>query len=242
MKKFSPLYVGRLAINDLFSLNQSSIDTAQPVITQIGGMPQIILSQLQLANSTMAARMNRAQREELTPQVRAADKDRDQCYAELKREVSTAAKSRDTAKAGPGNKLMIFMEPYWNLQHNAMNTETEVLDEMLDGINQSAELTEAAALIGVSGLLSDLAAINSTFKALYMQRNTSHASESGPSASSLRPAAEQIYEQFCIAIEQAVNFAPSPSINTLFNKLDVLRKKYAALPTKEKKDEPGTPE
>lgn len=238
MKKFSPVYVAKLTINNLFSLSQSSIEIAKPLIAEIGGIPQLAFSPLETANAAMAARMNQAQREELTPKIKAADKDRDQCFAELKREVSNAAKSRDAAKAGAGNKLMIYLEPYWELQRGALNTETEVMSGMLSGIGASADLTTAASTVGVSGLLADLATLNNTFKALYVQRNTSEASESGPSASSLRPDVEQTYEQFCTAIEQLVNFAPTSTLNTLFNKLDLLRKKYAALPSppKEKTD------
>jgi len=37
------------------------------------------------------------------------------------------------------------------------------------------------------------------------------------------------YNQFCTALEQAVNLTPNPEIITLFNKMDDLRKKYHLL-------------
>ena len=239
--QFSPLYVGRLQINDLFSLNQSSIQTAKPVITEIGAMPELVLAVLETNTEAMASRMNKAQREELTPKVKAADKERDECFAEIKREVSNAVKSRDTSKAEAGNKLKIFLEPYWNLQTDAMNTETEVITEMLATYSDNSDLTAAATAIGITNLFSEFGALNATFSALYTQRNASEAAETGPSATSLRPDAEKAYEQFCTAIEQAVNFSPTPALKSLFNQLDTLRKKYARLISKESNGQPETP-
>ncbi|WP_163710456.1 DUF6261 family protein [Mangrovibacterium lignilyticum] len=241
IKTFSPLYVGRLGINDLFSLNQATIDTANPVIVEIGGIPQATLTNLVNTNSAMGARMNKAQREELTPKVKAADKDRDQCFGEIKREISAAVKSRNTSKSEAGNKLKIFLDPYWEIHTGAMNTETEIIAEMLSKYASNDELKAAAATLTIDDLFTELGTLNATFNALYTQRNATEASEAGPSASNLRPDAEKAYEQFCTAIEQAANFTPSATITTLFNQLDVLRKKYAPLISKSSNGQPANP-
>jgi len=229
---FSPLHVTQLSINDLYSLNQTTISYAQPVIADMGAMPQAILTRLKAANEAMGARMNRVQREALTPAVEAADTDRDGCGKDLKREVRTASKSRDTAKQDAGNRLLLFLEPYWNFDREALNTESGIIDQFMVNYQADSELVAAAATIGVDGLVTELASLNNTFKSLYDLRNTTEAATEGSSASELKPEAVGTYEQLCTAIEQTATFTPSDNLTALFNKMDSLRKKYARLISK----------
>jgi len=241
LKSFSPLYVHQLSINDLYSLNETTISYAKPVIADAGTLPQAILAQLEARNTAMGERMNRSQREALTPVINAADTDRDECGKDLKREIRTASKSRDDAKRAAGNSLLLFMEPYWEFDREALNTESELIDQFIAGYQASTELVAAATAIGVDGLFTELSALNNTFKSLYNQRNASEAASEGPSATELKSDVAKTYEQFCTTIEQAANFTPSDSITTLFYQLDTLRKKYARLISKESNGQPETP-
>ncbi len=227
--KFSSLAVSNLLLNDFYSLTQSTIDYSKSVIVEIGGMPAMVMPALIEANEAMAARMNRAQRLALTSKVEAADRARDACFGELKREVTNAQRSRTAAKVEAGNQLKLFLEPYWTVQTNAMNTETELILEMLDAYENDSNLIDAAVALGITNLFADLGALNLNFSNLYKQRNSDQASASGPSASSLRPAVEASFNEYCRALEQLVNFAPTETATTLVNKLDTLRKTYVRL-------------
>ena len=82
---------------------------------------------------------------------------------------------------------------------------------------------------------------NTALSALYQTRNEQVAAVEGPSASSLKSATARSYDQFCTAIEQAVNYTPSDVLSTLFNQLDELRKTYARLIHKKDKEEEASP-
>ena len=110
-----------------------------------------------------------------------------------------------------------------------MNTETGVFAEMLEKYNASESLTADAATIGIADMMTGLETTNTEFDTLYQTRNTAEATQSGTSASSLKANVVKSYEQFCIAVEQAVNFVATDELNTLFSEMDELRKKYAVL-------------
>lgn len=50
-KTFSPLYVARLSVADLYSLNKSTIEIAQPLKENIGEIPQAALIRLETSNA-----------------------------------------------------------------------------------------------------------------------------------------------------------------------------------------------
>ena len=235
--KFNTLHVTNLSLNNLFSISATTLSYAKPVITEIGGVPQVTFSALETANTAMGARMNRSQKEGLTPQITAADHDRDACGRELKREIRTASESRSAAKSDPGKKLLLFLDPIWDFEEQPLNTESGILDKMLTDYEADADLQAAATTLGIAELFTELRGLNTTFETLYNQRNSSEATTTGPSASELKPETVAAYEAFCTAIEQAATYTPTPAITTLFNKMDALRKKYAALPKPEKKEE-----
>ena len=238
-KSFTTLYVGQLTINHVYSLAETTISYARPVIAEIGGMPEAILTQLETANNAMGARMNRAQRDALTPEINKADADRDSCNSEIKREVKTASKSSNTAKKEAGEQLQLFLEPYWNSNKAALNTETEIVDQMLTAYEANADLQAAATTLGIAGLFTDLRSLNISFETLYNLRNSNEAASKGPSATDLKPDTVKIYEQFCTAMEQAETFTPTDAVTTLFNKMDTLRKTYIALPEGSSKKKAG---
>ncbi|PTN09841.1 DUF6261 family protein [Mangrovibacterium marinum] len=235
--KFNTLHVTNLSLNNLFSLSATTLSYATSAITEIGGIPQATYSVLETANTAMGARMNRSQKEGLTPQITAADQDRDACGRELKREIRTASESRSAAKSEPGKKLLLFLEPIWDFEEQALNTETEILDKTLTDYEADADLQAAATTLGIAELFTELRGLNTTFETLYNQRNSAEATSTGPSASELKPDTVAAYEAFCTSIEQAATYTPSTELTKLFNKMDALRKKYAALPKPEKKEE-----
>lgn len=240
-KEFSTVHLNHLTIDDLYALNKSTIEYAAPVRENIGELPKATLVQLETDNNAMGVQMNKASKSVLTAQLAKMDADCDDRFAEIKRNVITAVKGRDAEKRAAGENLKIFFDPYWDNNAKAMNTQIGVFNELFDKYNANATLKAQAATIGISDMMTGLETANIAFGLLYQTRDEQGAALEGPSASSLRAAAAKSYEQFCTAVEQAVNFTPSEILITLFNELDKLRKTYARLANRRDQDEETTP-
>lgn len=240
-KEFSTLYLSDLRIDDLYSLNQATIGCANPVKDSIGEMPRLTLVQLEANNTAMGEQMNKASKSVLTAQLAEMDIDSDDRFAEIKRNVVIAVKGRDAAKKAAGENFQIFLNPYWNNNTKPMNTQIGVLNELFGKYNASANLKAQAVTLGISEMMTGLETANTAMGALYQTRNEQGAAAEGPSASSLKAAAAKSYEQFCAAVEQAVNFTPSEILTNLFNEMDKLRKTYASLAKRKDKEKEATP-
>lgn len=240
-KEFTTVYVSNLTIDDLYSLNKSTIEYANPVNENIGEMPRLTLVRLEDDNAAMGEQMNKASKSVLTAQLVEVDIDSDDRFAEVKRNVVTAVKGRDAAKKAAGESFQIFLNPYWDNNTKPMNTQIGVLKELFGKYNASADLMAQAATIGISEMMTGLETVNTDMGALYQARNEQGAAVEGPSASSLRAAAARSYEQFCTAVEQAVNFTPTENLITLFYEMDKLRKAYASLAKRKGKEKDANP-
>lgn len=241
IKEFTTVYLKNLKIDDLFSLIKSTIELADPVKEDIGEMPKVTLGHLVSDKHAMELQMNKALKNVLTPQLSEMNADREDRFSEVKRNVTTALKGRDAEKKAAAGNLKIFLDPYWEANKKALNTQTGIYHEMFGKYNLNVEMKAYAATIGISQMMTELEMSNTQFNTLYQTRLTQEAAVEGPSATSLRAAATKSYEQFCTALEQAVNFTPSDTLTTLFNQLDKLRKTYARLiHTEEEEPEPST--
>lgn len=228
-KEFTTVHLNNLKIDDLFSLIKSTIEYADPVKENIGAMPGAILVRLVTDNHAMEVQMNKALKNVLTPQLTQMNADREDRFGEIKRNVTTAQKGRDEEKKAAANNLKIFLDPYWDTDKKALNTQTGIYSEMLSKFEESESLMANAVTIGILPMMEGLAGSNSDYKEVYQIRLMQEAAAEGPAATSLRAAATKSYGQFCISVEQAVNFMPSEVLTTLFNQLDELRKTYARL-------------
>jgi flagellar biosynthesis chaperone FliJ len=240
-KEFSTVHLNNLTIDDLYSLNNSTIAFASPVRESIGELPKLALARLETNNAAMGVQMNKSSKSSLTTKLTEMDADCDDRFAEIKRNVITAVRGRNAEKRAAGEKLEIFLTPYWDNNTKAMNTQIGVFNELFGKFNANAQLKAQAATIGISDMMAGLETANSEFGALYQTRNEEGAVVEGPSASSLKKAALQSYKQFCTAMEQAINFTPSETLTTLFNEMDKLRKTYASLVKRKDKKEDVSP-
>jgi hypothetical protein len=241
-KEFTIVHLHNLKIDDLFSLNKSTIEYADPVKENIGVMPKIILARLVSDNLAMQQQMNKALKNVLTPQLTEMNADREDRTAEIKRNVTTALKGRDFGKKSAAENLKVFLDPYWETNQKAMNTQTGILSEMFGKYNNNAELKAYAVTIGISQMMTELETANTMFNQVYQNRLVQEAASEGPAATSLRAAATKSYAQFCMAVEQAVNFMPTEVLTTLFNQLDELRKTYARLVHTKEEEPEASPE
>lgn len=239
--EFTTLHVNNLRINDLFSLNKSTIDYAKPVVEPLGGIPAAVLVQLESDNQAMGTQMNKSDQNQKSRPLAELDRDRDDRFAEIKRNITTDLKGRDPLKKAAAEKLKHFLKPYWHAEKRAMNTETGMFSDMLKKLNDDEGLVADATTIGITDMLTGLKTANTEFDTLYEERNSEEASEE-PSASSFKQAAIQRYNHFCTAMELQVNYAPTDAVVTLFGQMNELRKTYAALNGRKTKEEETTEE
>lgn len=239
MKRFewTSLYVGRLAINEVYGLVKSTILEANEVRAQIGAIPDAALNTMEAVNNAMYEQMNREMKSLLTEQLIEIDKDRDDRFAEIRRNINTAVKGRNPEKKNAGEKLKHFMTPYWNLPKIALDPQTRIFTEMYEKYLENGELQTQAEIIGIAEMLTELKEVNTQFDGIYKERREQEVAQAGPSASSLKGDVVKSYEDFCTAIEQAVNFMPNNDLVSLSKKMDNLRAKYAKLITKSEKSE-----
>jgi hypothetical protein len=207
----------------------------------LGEVPNVILGQLETDNNAMGEQMKKALKSVLTAKVTDHNLDCDDRFAEVKRNVSTHLQGRDPEKKAAAEELKIFLKPYWDTDSKPLNTQTSLTKEMFVKFNGNETLITHAATIGITDMMAGLETANNELSALYQTRNEQDAAVEGPSASSLKSATAKSYEQFCTAVEQAVNYTPSDSLTTLFNQMDELRKTYARLVRKKDKEEEASP-
>ena len=232
MKKqtFFGLRTSHLSNNDANSLFQSTIQVAIPVQTQLGDMMAAVLKEFISGAQKFGEQVNASQKSKLTAPLKEMDKTDDNLLSEIKRTVVFMSKSRELSKQTAALDLDFFLTPYWDLSTRPVKTQAEDTTDMFTKYNANPDLQAAATEIGVAALFTELEAANAELTATYLTRNNEigNRSESG---TNLRPAAETGYTDLCNAVEQAVSFTPSPVIQTLFNDMDALRRKYAPLAT-----------
>ena len=226
---FSILYVARMAINNAFSLFKTSIELARTAEAQLSPILIAALNQLSADNEKFGKEINKLQKSGLTDDLILLDKERDNLHAEIKRVVNSYLKSSEANKKTAAKQLQLFLTPYLDAAMLPLNTETDILVELLTKYNAGTDLKGAAQVLDIVGLFTALGEKNTAFYTLYQDRLTEHSGQGKASGSSLKPAAVASYVQFCTALEQAVNLTPNPEIITLFNKMDDLRKKYHLL-------------
>ena len=228
---FAALYVAKLSINNAFSLFKSSIELARNHSTelQLGPVVTAALNQFADDNEDFGKQINKNQKSGLTDDLKPLDNERDSLFSVIKRAIITYQKSSDEPKKAAAKLLYLFLTPYWNAGSLPLNSETDILDELLTKYKTNPDLLAAAIQLNVGATFTELETKNTAFKVLYKSRNTEVSAREKASGSSLKPTAVASYIQFCTAIEQAANLTPNPEIIALFNQLDDLRKKYHSL-------------
>ncbi|MDD4993035.1 MAG: DUF6261 family protein [Paludibacter sp.] len=225
---FSPLYVNLLTISGLFSLNKSTIELAKPLVSNLGPISAVALSQLELANQMLGQSMNKSQKSALSPAVKTLDGERDNFLGEIFRVSGSYLKSSDDNKKSAASIMQLYLAPYKGVASQPINIETGTVADMIVKYKASPALIAAAQTLDIDGVFDKLESKNTELNDIYNNRNNEY-SERDLSASTVKPDAVTAYIQFCTALEQAYNYTPNDTITALFNKLDEFRKKYHAL-------------
>jgi hypothetical protein len=229
-KQFSTIHLSSLGISDAYALFRETVEVAEPVQSAIGDMAKTIYTRLTTDTTAMGIPLKLAQKNALTGEVKNLDNDRDAELDDIKRDIIYFSKGRDTNKKAAAERLKIVFDPYWDITHEALNTETKSIDTLMAKYTADKAIQADAALIGIETKLTALQTKNAAFAAAYKSRTSEVGNKTADgSASSFRSAATKSYNDFCTAIEQAVSYAPNDTTTTLFNTMEQLRTRYNAL-------------
>jgi len=231
-RQFSTVHLNNLGVSDAYALFRETVEVAEPVQNTIGEMAKSIYTRLVADTTAMGNALKLAQKSTFTAEITNLDDDRDNQQNEIKRDITYFAKSTDAAKKAAADRLKIIFTPYWDTTRESLNTETKSIDTLMAKYKADKTMQADAALIGIDTKIAALEAKNNAFAAAYKSRTSELGNKvADGTASNFRPAATKSYNDFCAAIEQAVNYAPNDTVNTLFNTMEQLRTRYNALAT-----------
>ena len=227
--EFTTVYSSGLTIDNLYGLIDKTIEIAEPVQAKMTPLTQKAFDVMNTDKLEFELRIKKNMASVFTPELDDLHKQRKNQFSEIKRYTTNAAKSSINTMKTPGKRFHDFMKPYWNTQNKPLNTITSLFEEMLARFNASTSLLADAKTIGIEMQMKVLEVINTKYDILYKERNAEIGGKTGNAASDIKEQVVKSYEQFCTLIEQSVNLMPSDEIKKLFQKMDMLRKKYAAL-------------
>ena len=228
MKNFLKLNVSRLPNEEAATLFKFSFELAAPVASSIGELAFAAYTSGNEKVQPFFSQISQIKKSEYTGQINTK---RDECtdtWSEIKRFIDFEENSRDSHKRSSAHKLAFDLKPYWDLHKKPMSVQFEKTTEMLEKINNTTELKEAAIEIKIDGLLAELELKNKSFTQLYKNRLQEIGSRE-ESGTKLRPEAQEAYILFCRVIELAMHFMPNQELSNLFNQMDELRVKYHAM-------------
>ncbi len=241
-KTFSDIRLHGLTNSNASGLFTGTIDIASPLRSSLGELAAAALTRFIDDNTAFKLQLNQSQKSALTGPLKEADKYRDTVAKAIKRKISYCLEDLDAIVKSNATDLKIFFDPYWHVDTEPLNTETDSIYDLLGKYNENAAIKAKGIAIGIDAMMIELEPANTAFYELYKQRIAEKGDQVEASSSSdLRPAATQSYTDFCSAIEQTVNLMPSESVNTLFNKMEALRITYHALIPPSKSQDNTTP-
>ena len=235
MIKFSlaSLTAANLTVNNAHSLFTSSIEISIPYKSYLGPIENAALTLFISDNDNFGKQTNKNQKSDKTEELNLLDKERVGFWREIKRAENSYKKSPDPMKKSAALTLGLFITPYKDAELLPLNSRSGVFSEIILKYRSRPELMQAGSTLGVDSSFGMLETKNMAYNTLYKARNDEYA-KAEASGSSLKPAVVASYNQYCIAIEQAANFTPSPEIISLLNNLNELRKTYHALGSNDK--------
>lgn len=236
-KTFSTLHTSNLKIDDLYGLTKTSIEISTALKSSMTPLTKAAFGNLENIFAEFERRMKKTLGSELTPELTAMNKSRNALFAEIKRFTSNAYKSSSATLKPAGKSFKEFLTPYWNTNTEPFNTITSIYEEILDRYHADEALQASATTIGISAQIAELESTNIDYDRVYKERNAEVSAKTGDSASEIKEDVIKSYEQYCITIEQSVNLMPTAEIEKLFAEMDGLRRKYATLKPKSKKEE-----
>jgi len=228
-KAFSPLQVGNLTANNVYSLCKSTIDLTIPLKDYLSNPICTVLNQLTINTEEFQHELNKSNKNEFFEKLIATDKVREKRFSVIKKIIAKQVKGRDQKKKSTAQNLDFFFTPYWFPVNKTMDAQTGNFYEMFARYHRSNSLSISAKIIGVDLLLTELEIINNTYDALYKLRIFREAIQPDETLSEQKSELCNNYMGFCEIVEQSLNLLPNDILFMLFNKMNELRQKYSIL-------------
>ena len=236
-KEFSTVHIYKQSIDNLYGLVDKTVEIAEPVRSGMTPLGQRAFTEMKENKIELEKRIKKNMASTLTPELNELNKVRLDHFSEIKRYVTNALKSSIPKTKSAGTNLYELMKPYWDTQNKPLNTITSLFEEMLERLKVDTSLVADVKTIGIETQMGVLEATNANYDDVYKRRNTELGAKTGNPASEIREQVIKSYEQFCSLIEQSVNLLPTPIFEKLFQEMDMLRKKYAALKSSSSKED-----
>ena len=227
MQKFVTVKTSKLKIDNLSGLCTETVTYATGQKTVLGNLANARLTTLDTALAAMRARMDINRKSPLTLQIEALDGQRDDAFSILKRSVKTATQNTMVAYVkNAGDALMKVLRPFWNINTEPLASQTDQIDLFREHYEADPDAVAAVTTLNIDGVIHNLFLFNGHLKALYAQRLDEEAAIGGPSAESLKPPVVKAYDAFCLAVEQELDALPTPALQTVFDEMNGMRRKY----------------
>ena len=226
MKKFIALKVSRLRLNDLGGLATETVTLATAQEDHLGEVGEAKLATLDTANTAFHTLLNIPRASELTPQIAAKDATRDALFTEIKRMSLAGSKSSLSAIAAAGKKMVNFLTPIWHIDTGALLSQTDEIDLLKARYLADTSLQTAASTLGLAMQMQLFFTASTELLTLYHPRLNEMSKIDGPSATSLKSALVHAYDEFCTTIEVTLSALPTAVLQTLFNNMNDVRRKY----------------
>ncbi|MDR3194282.1 MAG: DUF6261 family protein [Tannerella sp.] len=228
-KKFFPVYVSNLKLDNLAGLCTETVDVAGPMVSSIENqLLQVRFNSLQTNTGLLKSLMNRSRKNVLTSHIHVLDKRVGALYSDVKRTSTAAEKSSNATTAAAGSALVHALKPFWKVTAEPMASQLAQLGELFLRVNGNQTLQAALGTLGLGGVWEELSGVNAELNALYDERVAEEAAEAPlPAATKMKETVVRDYEGFCTVTEQLLVALPSPLLEQLFYSIDVLRHTYA---------------
>lgn len=167
---------------------------------------------------------------ELTKKIIEADELRDKLIVGFTQIAQGNTNHFDEQKAEAAEKLLAHIKKYGDtIAHLNYVAETATLHDLLDGIDEKPELSEAVNSLNMNDWLPELRASNDNFNQLYALRAEKEAEKSKLSLKELRTKAVEAYRELIKYLEAASIMQPADVYTTVLNKINEFISKYGNL-------------
>jgi hypothetical protein len=226
MKKFIALKVTDLRFDNLAGLVTESIEIADRQKDALGPVAAAKLQELSLANDTFRQWLNIKRASSLTPQIAALDNQRDAAFREIRHTAKAAQKSVVAAMSAAGVTLMELLRPIWNVNKEHLVSQTEQFAIFIERVAADPAATAALEPLGLASVFAALTEANTRLRNLYNARLDEKSVIDGHSASGNSRTVAARYREFCAAVALTLSVQPTDALQTVFNEMNDLRRKY----------------
>jgi hypothetical protein len=226
MKKFIALKVNHLRLDNLAGLCEETVIAAVGQAQSLGTLGSVRMNSLDVAGKRLKSLLNQQHASILTPEVRATDRLRDADWGEIKRTVSTAARSSIPETAAAGATLLDLLKPFWHIDREPLASQTTLFGAFWGRYTGHPGAEAAVIKLGLIDVVHRLYTDNAKLDGLYNERLAAMAGIEEPSATSVKREVVAAYDSFCDVVEQTLDALPSDALQLLFHEMNDLRRKY----------------